>query len=371
MKLTLKLKLLPTIEQEALLLATIQEANAACNVISERAWSEKIFGQFKLHSESYYVVKNSFSLSSQMVVRCIAKVANSYKLDKKTKRMFRPLGSVAYDSRILSYNLTKKQASVCLIGGRQKIAFTCYNPAYLPYIQGEADLCYIRDKFYLLQTIDIPSEKEQSAEEFLGVDMGITDIATLSTGRTFASKELNTYKIKRQKVRSSLQSKGTKGSKKLLKRLSGKEKRTQNLINHTIAKQIVTTAKEQHKGIAIENLKGIRKSLGKFSKKQRGLYHKWAFYDLRCKIEYKARLQGIPVVVVDPRYSSKTCSGCRHMGNRVSKSFNCVNCGLETDADFNAALNLSAMGASIVRPENSTLYCSYPALRVRVKSPAL
>jgi putative transposase len=354
MKLTIKLKLKPTEAQEKLLLDTIQQANTACNRISGMAWESKTFSQFKLHKQVYYAVKESFKLSSQMIVRCISKVCDSYKLDKKTKRTYKPLGSIAYDSRILSYNIVKQVASIWTLTGREKIEFACHHPAYLNYIQGEADLAYIKGKFYLLQTIDIPSEKEEWVSEFIGADMGITDICTLSTGKTFASKKLNHYKVKRQKVRSSLQSKGTKGCKKVLKRLSGKEKRTQTILNHTIAKQVVTLAKEQGKGIVVEELKGIRKSLDKFSKKQKGLYNRWAFYDLRCKIEYKAQMVGIPVIVVDPRYSSQMCNACKHMGNRKSKSFKCINCGLETDADVNAAQNLAIMGSIVNTPENST-----------------
>lgn len=358
MKLTIKLKLKPTEAQQKLLLNTIKEANAACNSISDMAWENKNFSQFKLHKQVYYRIKGSFKLSSQMIVRCISKVADSYKLDKKTKRTYKPLGSIAYDSRILSYNIVKQVASVWTLTGREKIEFTCYNPVYLNCIQGEADLAYVKGKFYLLQTIDIPSEKEDSVEEFLGVDMGITDIATLSTGKTFASKELNEYKIKRQKVRSSLQSKGTKNAKRILKRLSGKEKRTQTIINHTIAKQVVTLAKRQGKGIVVEELKGIRKSLDKFSKKQKGLYNKWAFYQLRSFIEYKAQLFGVQVIVVNPAYSSKMCHSCKHIGNRKSKSFSCLNCSLETDADVNAAKNLSTMGFAIIKPESSPLFCA-------------
>ena len=192
MKLTIKLKLKPTEAQEKLLLDTIEEANAACNRISDMAWEGKVFSQFKLHKQVYYPIKESFSLSSQMIVRCISKVADSYKLDEKTKRSYKRLGSIAYDSRILSYNIVKQIASVWTLAGREKIEFACYNPAYLNYIQGEADLAYMKGKFYLLQTIDIPSEKEESVEQYLGVDMGSTDIATLSTGKTFASKELTT-----------------------------------------------------------------------------------------------------------------------------------------------------------------------------------
>ncbi len=357
MKLTVRLKLIPSQKQQLSLLETMKAANAACNKISQIVWDKKVFGQFKIHSLCYYTLKKAYPLSSQMVVRCISKVCDAYKLDKKNKREFRELGAVTYDSRILSYNLKKQQVSVWTLGGREKIPFVCHQPEYLNYIQGEADLCFVKGKFYLLQSIDIPSEKEIAVEEFIGADFGITDICCLSSGEKFSSKELNTYKLKRQKIRSSLQSKCTKNANRVLKRLSGKERRTQTIINHTIAKQVVGIAKQKGRGVALEDLTGMGKSLDKFSKKQRGLYKGWAFHQLRSFICYKAELKGVKVVVVDPRYTSKTCHVCNCIGNRSSKIFKCETCGT-FDADTNAAINISKVGVAISRPENSTLFCA-------------
>ena len=268
MKLTLKIKLLPTDEQADLLLDTMKEANAVCDAISDIAWQEKIFNNFKLHHKVYHSYKTTFQLSSQMLIRQIAKVADAYKLDKKTKRSFKPLGSIAYDSRIMTYK-PNNVVSLWCIDGRQKINFVCHNPDYIPYIKGEADLVYKKGKFYLFQTVDVPEEDVEDVEEFIGVDMGLLEIAALSNGKNFSSKKLNDYREKRQKVRSSLQRKGTKGSKKVLKRLSGKERTTSTIINHTISKQIVQLAKSEGKGIAIEDLKGIRFSANKKGKKFR------------------------------------------------------------------------------------------------------
>jgi len=93
-KLTLKIKLLPTNEQADLLLDTMKEANTVCNAISDVAWEKKVFNNFKLHHEVYHPYKIKFNLSSQMLIRQVAKVADAYKLDRKTKRQFRPLGSI-------------------------------------------------------------------------------------------------------------------------------------------------------------------------------------------------------------------------------------------------------------------------------------
>ena len=206
MKLTLKIKLLPTDEQANLLLDTMKEANAVCDAISEIAWQEKIFNNFKLHRKVYHLYKATFNLSSQMLIRQIAKVADAYKLDKKTKRTFKPLGSIAYDSRIMTYK-PNNVVSLWCIGGRQKIDFVCHNPDYIPHIKGEADLVYKKGKFYLFQTVDVPEEDIEDVEEFIGCDFGITSIVTTSDGVEYSADGLNKYREHRQKVRSSIQAK--------------------------------------------------------------------------------------------------------------------------------------------------------------------
>ena len=115
MKLTAKIKLLPTPEQAQNLLDTLGRANQACNALSELAWENKQFKQFGLHKLAYYPIKEQFALSAQMIVRGIAKVVDAYKLDKKTKREFRPTGAIAYDSRIISYKPAKKTVSIWTI----------------------------------------------------------------------------------------------------------------------------------------------------------------------------------------------------------------------------------------------------------------
>lgn len=351
------MKLLPNCEQANLLLETMNEANAVCNAISDVAWEKRIFNNFKLHHEVYHRYKAAFKLSSQILVRCIAKVADSYKLDRKVKREFRPIGGIGYDSRIMTYK-PNDIVSLWAIGGRLKIPFVCHNRNYLPYINGEADLVYKKGKFYLFQTVDVPEEDITNVEEFIGVDMGLVEIAALSNGKSFNSPKLNTYREKRQKVRSSLQSKGTKGSKKVLKRLSSRERTTSTIINHTISKQIVQLAKSEGKGIAIEDLKGIRFSANKKGKKFRTRVNKWNFNQLRSFITYKCLLNGVKLVAVPPAYTSKTCHNCLHIGNRQGKKFTCNNCNSVFDADENAAKNIALLGVNVNHPEKpSMLYC--------------
>lgn len=371
MKLTLKIKLLPTDEQANLLLDTMKEANTVCNAISDVAWQEKIFNNFKLHHKIYHSYKATFNLSSQMLIRQISKVADAYKLDKKTKRTFKQLGSIAYDSRIMTYK-PNNVVSLWCIGGRQKIDFVCHNPAYIPYIKGEADLVYKKGKFYLFQTVDVPEEDVEDVESFVGVDFGLTDICVTSNGVKHSADGLNAYREHRQKVRSSIQAKADtskrstkRNCRKLSKRLQGKERTHAQIVNHTIAKSIILSAKESGKGVAIEDLTNIRFTSRRRNKKFRTKLGKWSFGQLRSFLEYKGLLYGVPVVVVDPRYTSQTCSSCNHIGKRTNKVFKCTNtnCKVDTiDADFNAAQNVALLGASVNMPEKSTMYCSLHSL---------
>ena len=358
-KLTLQIKLLPDELQAKILQSTLREVNRICDQISQTAWEKKTFNQFKLHHLVYHSIKQSSKLSAQAIVRAIAKVAHAYKLDRKVLRRFKPLGSIAYDCRILSYNIKARTVSIWAINGRIKgLPLVCHNEKLLPYIKGEADLVTKKGKWYLFQTVEVPEEKVRDVEDFIGVDFGLLNIATLSTGERMSGKELENYRIKRQSVRSSLQSKGTKGCKKVLKRLSGKEKRTASIVNHTIAKKIVAKAKQENKGIALEELKGIRNSANKKSKTFRSRVGRWNFCDLRQKIEYKAQLAGVPVVLVDPAYTSQMCNSCLHLGSRNGESFKCKNCGCSEHADVNAARNIRMLALPVNQGEKNMLFCA-------------
>jgi putative transposase len=202
MKLTLKIKLLPNATQKASLLNTLKEANTQCNVISNVAWERKVFNQFKLHKECYHNIRETSKLSAQLVVRCISKVADAYKIDKKVKRLFNDYGAIAYDSRILSYK--NNQVSIWSLDGRLKIPFKCHNEKYIPYIKGEADLVFKNDKLFLFQTVEIPEEDIDDVEDFIGVDFGINKLVVASNGYEYDGKQLKKYKEKKRKVRASI-----------------------------------------------------------------------------------------------------------------------------------------------------------------------
>jgi len=349
MKLTATIKLLPNDEQRQYLYQTLERANAACNWISEKAWETRTFNMTRLHHLTYYVARAEFDLGSQITVRCIGKVIGAYKLDKKTKRLFKKLGGIPFDSHNLTFKTDKREILIWSVGGRLTIPFTAGagQLALLEHQQGESDLIYRKGVFYLFTTCDVPDDTPIDVEGFLGVDLGVKNIAVDSDGNIHSAKHLLNVRHRHRRLRRKLQKKGTKSAKRLLKHLSGKEQRFARDTNHCISKQLVRIAKGTGRGIALEDLSGIRDRVN-VPRKRRGELHSWSFYQLRSFVAYKAEHAGVPVVYVDPRNTSRTCTacGCVDKRNRPTQAtFSCISCGFVSHADINAAINISRRGS--------------------------
>jgi putative transposase len=203
-----------------------------------------------------------------------------------------------------------------------------------------------------IRAIAVPEPAPDEPTGYLGVDLGIKNVAADSDGETYAGGHLNGLRQRHARLRSRLQRKGTKSSaKRLLKKRRRKERRFATNVNHIISKRLVAKAKGTGRGIALEDLTGIRERLNG-SKAQRRSQHSWAFRQLRAFIEYKARLAGVPVVLVDPRHTSRTCPacGCIDKRNRPTQArFSCVSCGFAGPADTIAAGNI-ARRAAVMQP---------------------
>lgn len=349
MKLTATVKLQPSPEQADALLRTLERTNEAATWVSEQAWQTKTFGQFALHRMFYRECRTRFGLAAQAVVRVIAKVAAAYKLDKRMQRTFRPHGATAYDLRILRWRMEEQSASIWSLEGRLAIPFVCgdHQKALLGSQRGESDLFYRRGAFYLAATCDIEERKAQKVDDYLGVDLGIVNIASDSDGVRYSGSRVRSVRHRRRRLRAKLQKKQTRAAKRRLKKLAGKERRFAAHTNHVISKQIVASAEGTGRGIALEQLKGIRDRVT-VRRKQRAVLHSWAFSQLRLFVAYKAQRAGVAVVLVDPRNTSRECAGCGHAAkeNRSSQSrFRCVSCGHEAHADTNAALVIRSRAA--------------------------
>lgn len=347
MKLAVHVKLLPTQDQHSVLKQTMEIFNDACNYISKRAFEVRIFRQTAMHHLVYYDTREAFPLlSSQFVIRAIAKVADSYQVQRRIQSRFKKHSAVIYDQRLLSFKRLIL-ASINTVEGRQKIPIVIgsYRKLEKERIAGQADLILKKNKFFLCLVIEFPAGIPFKPKGTLGVDMGITNIAVTSDGDFFSGEQIDRVRKRRTKFKSKLQHRGSKSAKYHLKKYSGKERRFKSVMNHTISKHLVSTALKTQRAIALEDLKGFRPTV---RRDQREIFGKWAFNELRKFIEYKARLAGVPVIIVDPHYTSQTCYVCGHVSksNRKSQAlFSCTSCGETLNADHNAARNIGRLGA--------------------------
>lgn len=370
-KLIVNLKLKPLEMQFNALLDTMREANKACDWISEKAFENRTFSQFHLHKIVYREARGLFNLSSQMIIRQIAKVSDSYKIQTRKQTTFKPLGSIAYDDRIISFKQSDI-VSIWTVQGRLNVPFVMgdYQRNLFKHRKGEVDLIYRKGQFFLNCVCDVPEDSPLMPDDIIGVDFGICNLATDSTGESFTGSEVERVRQKYSNQRQILQQKASRQSQsgkrprsihRLLKRLGGREKNFRRTENHRIAKNLVNKAKAQNAALAIEDLKGIKeRTMKRLRKSQKARHSGWSFNELRNFVTYKSRLKGVPVYFVNPQNTSKTCSRCGHCekANRVSQSeFVCKNCDLHIFADFNAALNIRGIATVNLRQKSESVEC--------------
>jgi putative transposase len=90
--------------------------------------------------------------------------------------------------------------------------------------------------------------------DIIGIDLGVTNIAVDSDGEIFRGTHINNVRIRYAKLRAKLQRKGTKSSKRLLRKRNRRESRFAKDLNHCISKKVVKKAERTSRGIALENL---------------------------------------------------------------------------------------------------------------------
>ena len=355
MTITVQLKLQPTPEQAGVLRATLEACNKAADWVSEQGFTHKVLTQFALQSRYYHDVRTIFDVGAQATCLIFAKVADAYKLDKKTQRKFRPHGSVAFDVRCLKILLDKQQASIWTVGKRERIPFVCGDYQREILARGlikQSDLVLRRDgKFFLAVSVVLPDAMELKAADVLGVDLGIVVIAADSDGNKFSGNTLNKIRNRNLALRRKLQGIGTKSAKRLLKKRSRRESRFVRDVNHVISKKIVSLAKCTGRVIALEELTGIRGRI-KARKRERATQQSWSFAQLGGFISYKAEMAGVPVIEVDPYFTSQRCSECGYTNKKNRKtrdSFCCGRCGHTSHADENGAQNIRLKGLDALR----------------------
>lgn len=353
MQLSIKIKLVPSPDQATVLLKTIEAYNEACNYVSKIAFENKTASVVKIQRLCYYDIRQKFNLSAQMAVRVVGKVADAYKITRGMRikisqpNKFNIHGTVVYDDRLISWK-GLENVSILTLNGRIVIPMVLgeYQRINMVYQRrGQVDILFKCGKFYLIAVIDVPEPPEKASKDFLGIDVGVTNLAVDSYGEVYSGKEVDNKRVKIDRLKTALQKCGSKSAKRHLVRLSGKEARFRSAINHVISKRIVAKAKRHSLGIAMENLTGIRERT-RFRKRQRRQHSSWAFRQLREFVAYKARLAGIMFEIVNPKNTSRTCPVCGFISKHNRKnqaSFKCLSCNYAGLADKVGAINISRL----------------------------
>ncbi|MDM0609224.1 transposase [Clostridium perfringens] len=239
------------------------------------------------------------------------------------------------------------------------------------YKQGAIQVTYNKRKkkwmFAISYTFENKLEKVLDDNLVMGIDLGITKVATISIydiekhkykeiywkDQTIDGTELIHYRQKIEARRKSLSiaskwasdnatGHGYKRRMKKVNNIGDKYNRFKDTYNHKVSRYIVDLAyKYGVKTIQMEDLSG-------FSEHQsESLLKNWSYYDLQNKIKYKAEEKGINTIFINPQYTSKRCSKCGniHEDNRDCKNnqskFECVICGHKENADINASKNIA------------------------------
>ena len=226
MKLTLQMQLLPTTDQKPALLATMERFNEAATFAARLAFEAGVFSQPSIHKLAYREIRERFGLSAQMAVRAIGKAVECFKRDKTRCPTLKPQSAICYDNRILGFKGLDK-VSLWVLGGRMifPLVYGEYQGERFDRMEGQVDLVYRSGKFFLYCTVEMPENAPIEPTDFLGVDLGIVNIAVDSNSNVHIGEAVEKVRRRHQISRKTRQRKGTTGAKKQLKKLANREAR--------------------------------------------------------------------------------------------------------------------------------------------------
>lgn len=349
MELTIVCEMVPSGESNRLLQETAERFAPACAFSAKEAIRLNIKNKLKLQYATYKTVRKKFGLSANLAIQAIRR-ASAAVTNKKSRgaKTFRPT-SISYDARTFDWREREEQISLTTIGPRIHVPLILgkYQRDALRGKRPTSATVVKRGKKWFIHIVVDENPPEKKGGPPLGIDLGIRNIATMSTGKQISGTKIQAIKAKYAKTRASLQSKGTKGAKNVLKRLSGRERRSIKWTNHNVSKSIVREALRNGRGvIRFENLKGIRQNTRCWNKHKNRMMSGWSFGELQKFSEYKAERVGLSVEFCDPAWTSETCHICHLRGVRSYAKYwlYCPTCDRVVDADKNAAKNIEAGG---------------------------
>lgn len=327
---------------------TIEAYTKAFNFVCRVGWNDSDSNGVSLHHKTYKNIRAY--LPAQLAISARMKATEAIKGVKAKIRKKRKATcpsskqtAIRYDAKSYNVWFNRGKLSLLTIDGRKKLPVSVpeYFKQYLTWKQCSADLFLKKNKVFLhiVFTKDVSDPKLTG--KVVGIDQGIKKLAVTSENQFFGGGQVKKVSKRYEKLKSALQSCGSKSAKRHLLKISKKENRFRADTNHVVTKQIINFTKEGSV-LAIEKLTGIRQNV-RLRKKQRRDLHKWNFFQFEQFLVYKANEKGIAVEKVDARYTSQKCSECGYISrsNRQSQAvFKCKQCGFSLNADLNASRNI-------------------------------
>ena len=246
-----------------------------------------------------------------------------------------------------SFTVDSSNGKVLLVAGNTiKIptlgTFRLFEPLECSFISQTFTISKEGNRWFVSFCVDAERLPVQQPSCSVGIDIGIKSFATLSTQQVFdAPKPLKQAKAKLATLQRKA-SKQVKGSRN--------QRKTYNKINHIHARvarirldflhKLTTYLTQTFKLIKIENL-NIQGMMA--NHKLAGAISDLGFYEFKRQLDYKCRMYGPNLVLVDQWFpSTKTCSNCGTKKDRPLsvRTFDCPACGISLDRDFNACVNI-------------------------------
>ena len=302
-----------------------------------------------------------------------------HRLNNLLRRYIRRYKTKSYTNKanvILTSNLYKFDLNnniFSFTGKKKNSKVTITLIGNIPKLKGTLELVKNQksNQYYLHVPLDrIIIKKEMTEQsEILGLDVGITDLITLSNGSIYGANSaelfytlsdnlvnknrsrLFSYKRQLEERILTEQEESEKaileqklknlennnlGSKKRISKISKYKSRIVSHINCELNKMV---KEEDIEEIVREDLNWISKKKKNVSRKQQNRFSTWSKGVLLERLSVKLAENGITETIVNPAYTSQVCCKCNHLGNRKGKEFKCSNCNLSIDADFNASIN--------------------------------
>ncbi|WP_267313624.1 RNA-guided endonuclease InsQ/TnpB family protein [Nostoc sphaeroides] len=201
------------------------------------------------------------------------------------------------------------------------------------------------DSWFIAFASEQEYESTIKQHEIVGVDLGVKELATLSTGKVFPNPKhykTNLEKLRRLSRKFSRKVNVSENKHKAKLKLAKHHAKVANLRIDTLHK-ITTYLCKNHAKVVIEDL-AVANMVKNHKLAQ--VISDCGFGELRRQLEYKAKKFGCEIIIADRWYpSSKTCSNCGHIQDMPLKEriYNCQSCNFILDRDLNAAINLSRL----------------------------